>query len=96
MEIKANNNIDSVARAMASQVKAAPPKAPADAAAFEHAQGLDQALLDSPAVRPEVVARAQQLISDVAYPPQEMIKRIAILMAANSNSPATDSAPPQA
>jgi hypothetical protein len=89
MDMKINSNIDPIARAMANQVKAAPPKAATDAATFEHTQGLEQALSDSPAVRPEVVARAQELIGDVSYPPEETIRQIAILIAANNGTPAT-------
>lgn len=91
MEIKANNNIDPIARAMANPVKAATPKTATDAAAFEHANSLEQALRSSPDARPEVVARAKELIGDVTYPPQETIQQIATLIAANTSSTRADS-----
>lgn len=88
MEIKPNNNVEPVTRAWAAPTRASAARAGTDSAAFEHAQALEQALQTAPAVRPEMVARARQLISDVKYPPDETIRQIATLLALSLEPPA--------
>ena len=81
MEIKPNSYIDRATRVAASPVKARPPQAGADSAAFGNVEALNEELRATPCVRPEVVAQAQQLISDVNYPPPQIIEGIANLCA---------------
>lgn len=45
------------------------------------ASSLEQSVRDLPVVRPEQVERARSLIADTKYPPQEMLNRIANLLA---------------
>lgn len=51
------------------------------AAAFENTDKLMQSLKDLPMVRPEQVERAGALFANVQYPPDEMLNRIAHLLA---------------
>lgn len=53
----------------------------ANSAIFDGAAALETGLKETPAVRPEVVARARELISDPSYPPQEMVRKISLLLA---------------
>lgn len=53
------------------------------AASFEGSNELNAALAAEPDVRAEAVTRAQNLIAQSSYPPPEVIKRIASLLAAN-------------
>ncbi len=62
-------------------VKPQAPVAAQEPARFEAAQSLERSVKDLPAVRPEQVERARTLIADVKYPPQEMLDRIANLLA---------------
>lgn len=59
----------------------APVPAETDAVTFEGTRALEQKLADIPATRPAEVERARSLIADVKYPPQEMMSRIASLLA---------------
>ncbi len=52
-----------------------------DTAHFSAAESVDKALEAAPDVRPEEVARAQQLIASVKYPPMELIDGISHLIA---------------
>jgi hypothetical protein len=57
-------------------------------AALPHkrAQALEQTLRDAPQVRPEAVERARALVADVKYPPEEILDRLAALLAAHIQS----------
>lgn len=55
----------------------------ADDTSFEQSAGLTSALESAPNSRADVIARAEKLINDPSYPPPEMIRRIANLLAAN-------------
>jgi hypothetical protein len=84
MEINPNRHVDP-ALPVGAPFKAKP-TAPAtrDArASFEQSAGLDSALKAAPDTRAEVVSRAETLVSSSSYPPPEVIKRIANLLAAN-------------
>lgn len=50
-------------------------------ASFDQAAQLNQALRQTPEVRPDVVARARLLTGDLKYPPDLTIQRIARLLA---------------
>jgi hypothetical protein len=52
-----------------------------DQAQFSQSQSLNQALKDAPETRHADVARAKQLASNLKYPPEEMIDRIAHFLA---------------
>lgn len=84
MEINPNRNVDPVTPAVG------PVKAKAAAAAnsesevsFEQSAGLVSALAATPNARAEVVIRAENLVASSSYPPSDVIKRIANLLAAN-------------
>jgi hypothetical protein len=51
------------------------------AASFEKAQSLERTISELPLVRPEKVAHARALVADSKYPPNEMLDRIASLLA---------------
>jgi hypothetical protein len=68
---------------------------PADGVELNHARALEQALARLPDVRPEAVARGEQLVSSSSYPPPEIIRRISSLLALNmskSNDGSAESA----
>jgi len=56
-----------------------------DSASFQETDAVNDALLQTPNVRPEAVARARALIADVQYPPLSTINAISRLVAANLN-----------
>ena len=63
-----------------------PAAAPAtEPATFDAAQSLERSVKDLPLVRPEEVVRARALVADVKYPPDEMMSRIASLLAMHIN-----------
>ena len=81
MEVKANQNVDIAQRVIANQTKPRPAAAGSDTASFTRVAALDEALHATPTMRPEAVARAKELISDVLYPPADTINGIATLLA---------------
>ena len=54
-----------------------------DVASFPSAASLENALSNVPAVRPEKVEQAKALIADTQYPPNDILDRIAVLLALN-------------
>ncbi len=78
------------ALADASQKSAPAPQqnssASSDRLSNSNSQALHDALSNTPEVRPEVVARGKQLVTDPSYPPLEIINRLA-QMIAQSNDP---------
>ncbi|MFO1511607.1 MAG: hypothetical protein U1F83_01625 [Verrucomicrobiota bacterium] len=81
MEVKANLNIDAAQRVIVSNARARSPQPETDTTSFRRAEALDQALQATSAVRPEAVARARELVSNVKYPPADTIQSIAALLA---------------
>jgi len=83
MEVNTNNNVDATQRVIISSNKAPrpQPKSDSDSTEFYRVAALDQALQETPAVRPEAVAHAKALISEVRYPGDETIRGIASLLA---------------
>lgn len=81
MEVKANKNVDVAQRVNINRTKPRPAAVESDTASFSRAAALDQAMQATPEVRPEAVARAKELLSDVKYPPAATIKGIAALLA---------------
>jgi len=64
---------------------AAPAAASADTLTTDNATRLKAALENTPAVRPEVVARASALAMDPAYPPLAIIEKLALMIAASND-----------
>jgi hypothetical protein len=84
MEINPNRSVNPVKPAgEPAKAKAVTP-APVDAdASFEQSASVRAALAATPDTRAEVVIRAENLVASSSYPPSEVIKRIANLLAAN-------------
>jgi hypothetical protein len=57
-----------------------------DAASFSTSDALTSQLNKISTVRPEKVAQAQTLVSDGKYPPDDVLDRIAVLLAVNHMS----------
>jgi hypothetical protein len=85
MEINPNRNVDPVTPAAApAKAKAVGGPAPVEGdASFEQSASLASALAATPDSRDEVVIRAENLVASSSYPPSEVIKSIANLLAAN-------------
>lgn len=81
MEVKTNNHVDAAQRVIVNQTKPRPAAAASDTTSFDHVVALDAALQATPAVRPEAVTRAKELVSNVKYPPADTINGIATLLA---------------
>ena len=54
-----------------------------DKLALNAASALNDALQQTPAVRPEKIVQAQNILGDTSFPPDEIIRAIARLLAAN-------------
>ena len=50
---------------------------------FERIQALETNLQAAPKIRPEAVARASALVSDANYPPDELLNKIAGVLASH-------------
>jgi hypothetical protein len=68
MEINTNLSTTGVNGAVAGQRSAPSPNMLSDRVSLTTSSALDQALQNTPASRPEMVARAQALIADPSYP----------------------------
>jgi hypothetical protein len=67
-----------------SQTAARPSaSAAADETSFPNTAALLDRLKNQSDIRPDVVARAKELISDSKYPPDDVLDRIAVLLAIN-------------
>ena len=84
MEINPNRSVNPVTPPAGPTKSKAVNSAATDAdASFEQSSGLSAALAAAPDSRDEVVIRAENLVASSSYPPTEVIKRIANLLAAN-------------
>jgi hypothetical protein len=84
MEINPNRSVNPVIAAGEPAKARAVTSAPAESeASFEQSAYLRTALKAAPDTRAEVVIRAENLVASSSYPPSEVIKRIANLLAAN-------------
>ena len=81
MEIKLNLNLSPVPPTPEGAGKARSLPATVSDTEFGRSAALDQALKQTPDVRAEAVARARELVGTQAYPPIEMINKIANLLA---------------
>jgi hypothetical protein len=80
MEIKLNVNSDLANRPV--DRPAARPVGPVrNPEAFENLDALQREMDAIPVIRPEAVARGQELLSNVDYPPDETIRSLATLLA---------------
>ena len=67
-----------------SQTTARPSaSAPADESSFPASAALQDKLKNQSDLRPDQVARARDLLSDSKYPPDDVLDRIAVLLAIN-------------
>jgi hypothetical protein len=67
-----------------------PPRLPVmrpDNLALATSESLNQALSDTPEVRPDKVAEAKALVQDGSYPPAVIIRKISALLAIKINTP---------
>ena len=80
MEINSNLKAEPLGGRM-PPVRSSAAVSQANNALFDGAAKLEMGLKETPAVRPDVVARARELISDPSYPPQEMVRKISLLLA---------------
>jgi hypothetical protein len=83
MEIKPNYQAASVDPTQAGRPAAKPAKSDDQSVDFSGSQRLEENLRNLPDVRPEVVQRGRELVSDSNYPPPEGIRRISQLLAIN-------------
>jgi hypothetical protein len=84
------NNISSQAidlRGSEPQAVARAIRVEQDKAVFDQSRSLNHALNSSPEIRGAEVARAQELIASVKYPPDEVIRGIAQLLAFTKEHP---------
>lgn len=81
MEIQPNQNTSAVHNALTSRGMARPRKPSPEEVSFAATSNVDQALRDLPALRVEVVERAQKLVGDPTYPPRETIHQLSELLA---------------
>lgn len=61
------------------------PRVATDRIALNQKAQLQAALKETPEVRPEVVARGRDLATDPAYPPLEIINRLATLISSSKD-----------
>ncbi len=73
MEINTNLSTTGVNGAAAAPRSAPAPTMLSDRVSLTNSSALEQALQNTPASRPDVVARAQSLIADPNYPSGEML-----------------------
>jgi len=64
-------------------VRRAPAAPTANAMSFEYTQALEQTVKETPTVRPDAVNRAAALLSDPAYPTEDVLDRVAAVLAQN-------------
>lgn len=81
MEIQPNQNTGAVNNALTSRGVTRPRKPSPEEVSFAATSNIDQALRDLPALRVEVVERAQKLVGDPTYPPRETIHQLSQLLA---------------
>jgi hypothetical protein len=85
MEIKLNpgRGPDAASGQPIARREAAPA---AEAGAFEQSQALERTLKSGSDIRPEKIAQARAVLSDVKYPPNALLDSIANLLAVHMKS----------
>lgn len=81
MEIQPNQNTGAAQNALNSRGVTRPRKPSPEEVSFAATSNVDQALRELPALRVEVVERAQKLVGDPTYPPRETIHQLSELLA---------------
>ncbi len=87
MEINPNNKIAPAVGLKINPIRVQARPAGLDTASFARVEALNQALRATPTVRPEKTAMARQLLGDVKYPPDEIIRGIVSLFAMSVDDP---------
>jgi hypothetical protein len=88
MEVEFNAGLTGSNPVSQSPVRRQPAPPTDNAMSFEYTQSLEQTVKETPTVRPEVVNRAAALLSDVNYPSDETLNRVATILAQNIKSSA--------
>jgi hypothetical protein len=83
MEIKPNYQAASVDPTQLAKPAAKPTQTEDRSVDFSRSDRLEEELKNLPDVRPEVVQKGRELVSDTNYPPREGIRRISELLAIN-------------
>ena len=83
MEINPNRSVNPVNSIVSASRGGATGASAVKDASFEQSNWLSSALAAVSDTRAEVMARAERLVASAAYPPPEVINRIANLLAAN-------------
>lgn len=80
MEIEFNPNVGSAGAVKPALPRQGVPQPVTPDVAFQ-AEALERQLKDLPSVRPEVVEQARTLVADLQYPPDQVLKSLATLLA---------------
>jgi hypothetical protein len=86
MEINTNLSTTGVNGAVASKRSAPSPNMLSDRVSLASSSALEQALQNTPASRPEMVARAQSLIADPNYPSGDTLAAMSLQLARSLTS----------
>ena len=83
--VNINFNTTEMGRVRREPLSSAKSERPAggETEAFKGVASLENALQETPDVRPDKVARGRQLIADPHYPPPEIMQRVAQVLAPN-------------
>jgi hypothetical protein len=83
MEVEFNAGLTGNIPVGQSPIRREPAQSAASAMSFDNTQALEQTLKETPTVRPEAVNRAAALLSDPEYPSNEVMNRVATVLAQN-------------
>lgn len=86
MEIEPSRSSVPISRFEARPIRRAEP-VPGDAGEFTETEALQKSLASTPEVRADVVDRARSLANNPNYPPEEIVRRLSQLFAAEFSSP---------
>lgn len=86
MEVEFNAGITGNSPVSQSPVRRAPAQSAASAMSIEYTQALEQTLKETPTIRPGAVEGATALLSDPNYPSDEVLNRVAGVLAQNINN----------
>ncbi|HEY1789937.1 MAG TPA: hypothetical protein VGJ73_17460 [Verrucomicrobiae bacterium] len=83
MEVEFNAGLTGNIPVSQSPVRREPAQSAASEMSFDNTQALEQTLKETPTVRPEAINRAAALLSDPGYPSDEVMNRVATVLAQN-------------
>lgn len=86
MEVEFNTGLTVSNPVSQSPIRRQPAESAANTMSFDYTQALEQTLKETPSVRPEAVNRAASLLADPGYPSDEVLNRVAALLAKNMQS----------